>query len=97
MDGCYNSIRLIPKDKGCLKVTSYILKNDITVLTKLINSKLDVKATILNKQILVDSSVRKHNIKIYCSLVCSINKERSYWMWDAGEILLWDNNIEIEL
>lgn len=31
------------------------------------------------------------------TLVCSVNKEGLYWMWDAGEKLLWDNNIEIKL
>ena len=32
----------------------------------------------------------------YVSLVCSVNKEGRFWMWDAGKKLLWDNNIEID-
>lgn len=27
----------------------------------------------------------------YVSLVCTVNGNTSYWMWDAGEILYWDN------
>ena len=28
---------------------------------------------------------------VNCFQVCSINKDTNYWMWDAGEILYWDN------
>lgn len=31
------------------------------------------------------------------SLVCTTNKERPYWLWDAGEILRWDNNNTIDI
>lgn len=32
----------------------------------------------------------------YVNLVCSVNKEGRFWLWDAGEKILWDNNIEID-
>lgn len=32
-----------------------------------------------------------------CFKICAVNKEGLYWMWDAGEVLLWDNNMEIDL
>lgn len=32
----------------------------------------------------------------YARLVCSVNKEGRFWMWNAGKKLLWDNNIEID-
>lgn len=31
------------------------------------------------------------------TLVCSVNNDSNCWRWDAGEILLWDNNILIDL
>lgn len=33
----------------------------------------------------------------YVSMICSVNKERPFWMWDSCERILWENNIEIEL
>lgn len=31
------------------------------------------------------------------TLVCSVYNDSNCWRWDAGEILLWDNNILIDL
>lgn len=37
-------------------------------------------------------------IKVSCRVLCSIPPYRqSYWMWNAGEILYWDNNEIIAL
>jgi hypothetical protein len=36
-------------------------------------------------------------LEISCFKICAVNKEGLYWMWDAGEVLLWDNNVEIDL
>ena len=36
-------------------------------------------------------------LRLTCSVVCSVDKETTHWMWDAGEILLWDNNEMISI
>lgn len=36
-------------------------------------------------------------MNITCFHICSINKDKPYWMWNAGEILCWDNNEYIAL
>lgn len=31
-------------------------------------------------------------LRVTCGIICSVNITRTKWMWDAGEILLWDNS-----
>lgn len=38
-----------------------------------------------------------HGLTGWVSLVCTTNKERPYWLWDAGEILWWDNNNTMDI
>lgn len=42
--------------------------------------------------------VRKQkDLCVSCSIICSVNKDTNYWMWNASEILYWDNNEIIAL
>ena len=36
-------------------------------------------------------------LKITCNIVCSAGISELIWLWDAGEILLWDNNKMISI
>lgn len=38
----------------------------------------------------------KERLQVTCSILCSIDNQKQYLMWDTGEKILWDNNIEIE-
>jgi hypothetical protein len=62
-----------------------------------INKPLDISCFRLNQEIELSFFALISPLKLTCFKICSINKEGQFWMWDAGEILLWDNNIEIEL
>ena len=39
----------------------------------------------------------KGGLRVSCSIICSVNKATESWMWDAGEIMYWDNNEIIAL
>lgn len=52
----------------------------------------------LDLPISVFADAVNEDIKVSCRVLCSIPPYRqSYWMWNAGEILYWDNNEKITL
>ena len=59
---------------------------------------VEVHAKCLDSTISVFADAVNEDIKVSCRVLCSIPPYRqSYWMWNAGEILYWDNNEIIAL
>lgn len=62
-----------------------------------ITQPLNVSCFPITKEVEMSCVTLTEPLRISCFTICSVNKEGRYWMWDAGEILLWDNNVEIGL
>ena len=71
---------------GCLEIELFSITRPLDISCFSITHEAELSVFALNEP-----------LKFSCFTICSINKEGQFWMWDAGEILLWDNNIEIEL
>lgn len=87
---------------GCLSVEVFKIGHDVDVSCFEIGSSVEAKAYLLSKRQSVETFRIGEEVKadayrignkllVNCFQVCSINKDTLYWMWDAGEILYWDN------
>lgn len=71
---------------GCLSVEVFRIGHDIEASCFKIGTDANADAFRISER-----------MNITCFQICSINKDKPYWMWDAGEILYWDNNEYIVL
>lgn len=61
-----------------------------------INSPLDLSCFPLTDEVEISCFALTEPLQLSCFEICSVNKEGRFWLWDAGEKILWDNNIEID-
>lgn len=69
----------------CLNVSVSRVGGNLTITTNRLVSDIQVDVKPISR------------LFVSASVICSVNKDSNCWKWDAGEILLWDNNILIDL
>lgn len=87
---------------GCLSVEVFKIGHDadascFNICTRgeaeayLFSTRPSIEAFRIGTSIKADAYRIGDKLIVNCFQVCSINKDTNYWMWDAGEILYWDN------
>lgn len=101
MHRCDNNI-------GCLSVEVFKIGHDVEASCFKVGDSGEAEAFLLSPRASIESFRIGYEAKadayrigrkllVNCFQVCSINKDKPYWMWNAGEILCWDNNEYIKL
>lgn len=87
---------------GCLSVEVFKIGHDVDASCFSVGVRGEAEAYIFStiqsiETFRIGTSIKADAYRIVdklivnCFKVCSINKDTNYWMWDAGEILYWDN------
>ena len=91
MSNCLNVVITTIRDLKLAIVQSTI--NAIVSVSRI--GGLSCNTSNTHHDLHIDADI-KERLQVMCSIICSVNSEKQYLMWDTGEKLLWDNNIEIE-
>ena len=86
----------VRKIGGDLDVKLSRIGGDIFASVYRIGAELSIHANSIGEDLSI-SAQRLGGLKVSCSILCSVNKDTPYWMWNAGQILYWDNNEYIGL
>lgn len=78
-------------DVSCVRLT-----NEIELTAFSLVSRYEISCDRLTDRLDLSLKSITNPLQVSCFQICSVTKT-PYWMWDAGEILLWDNNKKIEL
>lgn len=74
MDWCNNRISNT-SSRGCLNVSTYIIKNNIQAKILNINNSLNINTILLSSRFQLETKKVGTGLQITCGIICSVNND----------------------